>query len=145
MLIQISLLAPVWCSLSLCAKHDSLKRPLASAERWRRLYVCVCTRWINVINRELDLSAIGTTFYSTQDLEPEEEEREENAFIQNNCLWVINIWKEAYSLANPCTCFQLFIHILGGGRGWRRWVSIAEGGWRVIKNHEKKSFFFFFL
>lgn len=48
--------------------------------------MCVCTRWINAINRELDLSAIGTTFFSTQDLEPEEEEREENAFIQNNCL-----------------------------------------------------------
>lgn len=53
--------------------------------------VCVCTRWINAINRELDLSAIGTTFFSAQDLEPEEEEREENAFIQNNCLRVINI------------------------------------------------------
>lgn len=46
----------------------------------------VRARWINAINRELDLSAIGTTFFSTQDLEPEEEEREENAFIQNNCL-----------------------------------------------------------
>lgn len=79
--------------------------------------MCVCTRWINAINRKLDLSAIGTTFFFTQDLETEEEEREENAFIQNNCLWVINIWKEAYSLANPCTCFQLFIHILGGGKG----------------------------
>lgn len=112
---------------------------------------CMCVRmrvrarWINAINRELDLSAIGTTFFSTQDLEPEEEEREENAFIQNNCLWVINIWKEAYSLANPCTCFQLFIHILGGGKGGdgggcRSW---REGG-GLSGTMEKEKWFFFF-
>lgn len=112
--------------------------------------MCVCmrlrARWINAINRELDLSAIGTTFFSTQDLEPEEEEREENAFIQNNCLWVINIWKEAYSLANPCTCFQLFIHILGGGKGLME-VGVDRGG-RVagyLEPWKKKSDFFFSL
>lgn len=102
----------------------------------------LCARWINAINRELDLSAIGTTFFSTQDLEPEEEEREENAFIQNNCLWVINIWKEAYSLANPCTCFQLFIHILGGGKGVME-VGVDRGG-RVVGYLEpwKEKWFF---